>query len=47
MLKIIFEIGHPGHVHQFKNLSSLLKKRGHEVLFAAKKKDCSIELLDA
>lgn len=44
--RIIFDVGHPGQVHQFKNIYLLLEKKGWECLFVAKDKDITIQLLE-
>jgi uncharacterized protein len=43
--RILFEVGHPKHVHQFHQVYSDLVKFGWEGLFAAKEKDIVIDLL--
>ena len=43
--RIIIEIGHPAHVHHFKNLYWELEKRGWKGLFVSKDKECAIDLL--
>ena len=30
-MKVLFDIGHPAHVHYFKNLIKLLKQNGDRV----------------
>jgi uncharacterized protein len=45
-MKIIFDIGHPAHVHYFRNLISILKNRGNSILIIARNKDVSLELLN-
>ena len=45
-MKIFVDIGHPAHVHYFKNLIFNLKHKGHEFLITAREKDVSQELLD-
>jgi len=45
-VRIIVDIGHPAHVHLFKNFIWEMRKREHEVLITATKKEVSIELLD-
>ena len=45
-MRIIVDIGHPAHVHLFKNFIWQMEKRGHEILITATKKDVSLELLD-
>ena len=42
--KILFEVTHPKHFHQFKNLAKLLKK-DNEILFTARNKDVVLDLL--
>lgn len=44
--KIIFEVTHPKHFHQFKNLAQALKQ-DNDVLFLARDKDVVIDLLEA
>jgi uncharacterized protein len=46
-MKIIIDVGHPGHVHLFKHLARLLIKNGAEVLFTARDKEFELELLRA
>ena len=46
-MNILFEIGHPAHVHFFKNVIWNLEKSGHRVLATAKKKDVALSLLDS
>lgn len=38
-------MGHPGHVHYFKNLMDDLKKEGHEFLIVARDRDVLVSLL--
>jgi len=44
-MKVLFDLGHPAHVHYFKNLIKLLQKHGHKVLVIARKKDVTQKLL--
>jgi len=46
-MRIIVDIGHPGHVHFFKNFIWQMRERGHEILITASKKDVTLDLLDA
>ena len=46
-MRILFDIGHPGHVHLFKHLAHLLQKDGAEVLFTARDKEFELDLLRA
>jgi predicted glycosyltransferase len=42
---ILFDIGHPAHVHLFKNFIIYLKKEGHNVVVASREKDVANILL--
>ncbi len=44
-MRIMIDIGHPGHVHLFKNLAHLMIKEGAKVLFTAREKESELELL--
>ena len=44
-MRIIVDISHPAHVHLFRNLAKEMIARGHTVMFTAREKDCTIELL--
>ncbi len=46
-MRVIFDIGHPAHVHLFKHLARLLVQHGHEVLFTARDKEFELQLLEA
>ncbi|NVO21360.1 MAG: DUF354 domain-containing protein [Bacteroidetes bacterium] len=46
-MKILIDIGHPAHVHIFRNLASELGKDGHDVLFTCREKENVIALLKA
>lgn len=46
-MRIIFDIGHPAHVHHFKYLIKELRNRNHETLLLARDKDVAIKLLEA
>lgn len=45
-MKILIDIGHPAHVHYFRNLADVFIKRGSEVLFTTRDKEVAIQLLD-
>lgn len=45
-MRILITIGHPGHVHFYKNFVWAAQKSGHEVAILAEKKDVSIALLE-
>ncbi|MCZ7355877.1 MAG: DUF354 domain-containing protein [Candidatus Methanoperedens sp.] len=46
-MRILIDIGHPAHVHFFKNTIWALEKHGHEVMVTARDKDVAIDLLKA
>lgn len=46
-MRILFNIGHPGQVHLFKNLIKKLEHQGHHCLVTTISKDVSLYLLDA
>jgi predicted glycosyltransferase len=45
-VKIIIDLGHPAHVHIFRNFSYILQKNGHDILFTARDKEVTIDLLN-
>ena len=45
-MKIFFDIGHPAHVHYFKNTIINLKLNGHECFITARDKDVTHHLLN-
>jgi len=44
-MNILFDIGHPAHVHYFKNLILLLKKENNNIVITARNKDIAHQLL--
>lgn len=46
-MKVLFDMGHPAHVHLFKNTIFNLKKDGHEVKITARNKEVTLALLKA
>lgn len=46
-MKILIEIGHPAHVHYFKNVIKQLESKGHSVIVVAREKEFSQKLLKA
>ncbi len=44
-MKILIDIGHPAHVHLFKNFTWQMKEGGHEFFFTCREKEFEIELL--
>ena len=46
-MRILTDIGHPAHVHLFKNMIWDLEKKGYEIKITARDKDVALVLLDA
>lgn len=46
-IKILIDIGHPAHIHYFKNLAKLLIKNNMKVLFTIRDKDVVVPLISA
>src|SRR4030042_4612998 len=46
-MRVLFDMGHPAHVHLFKNTIYNLKKHGHEVKITARNKEVTLALLKA
>jgi len=46
-MRVLVDIGHPAHVHLFKNMIWSLEADGHKVKIAAKDKDIVLSLLNA
>lgn len=46
-MKILIDIGHPAHVHLFKNFAFEMLGKRHEVLFTCREKEYEMELLNA
>jgi predicted glycosyltransferase len=46
-MKILIDIGHPAHVHYFRNLINTSKENGYEFVVVARDKEVSQELLRA
>jgi len=44
-MKIIADIGHPAHVHLFKNFVKEMENRQHKIVVIARNKECSLNLL--
>ncbi|MCB0474308.1 MAG: DUF354 domain-containing protein [Flavobacteriaceae bacterium] len=44
-MRILIDIGHPGHVHYFKNAIHILREHGHEVKITARNKKVILDLL--
>ncbi len=46
-MRILFDIGHPAHVHFFRNPIRLLKEKGHAILVTSRDKEVTHRLLDS
>lgn len=44
-MNILFDLGHPAHVHLFRNPAKILRDKGHQVYFLAREKDVTRQLL--
>ncbi len=44
-MRVLFVVGHPAHVHFFRNAICELKSRGHDVMIGAVRKETTTELL--
>ena len=45
-MKIFIDIGHPAHVHYFKNFIWIMQEKGHVVYISARNKEVALDLLD-
>lgn len=45
-MRVLVDIGHPAHVHFFRNPIRLLKGLGHEIFVTSRDKEIALELLD-
>ncbi len=44
-MKILVDIGHPAHIHYFKNCARIMTEKGHEFLFVVRERDSTMELI--
>ena len=44
-MKILIDIGHPAHVHYFRNFIGLMTQNGHEILVTSRDKEVTFDLL--
>lgn len=44
-MRILIDIGHPAHVHYFKNFYKIMKMQGNDFLFISRNKEVTFELL--
>ena len=45
-MRILIDIGHPAHVHYYRNLAKELEFRGHKITWTVKDKSAAKKLLD-
>ena len=46
-MRIFIDIGHPAHVHYFRNFIKLMSQKGHTFFITARDKDVSLSLLES
>jgi len=46
-MKILVDIGHPAHIHYFKNCAQILTAKGYQFLFVVRERDSTIELIES
>jgi len=46
-MNILIDIGHPAHVHYFKNFIKILKGNGHQIFITSREKEITYKLLEA
>ncbi len=44
-MRILIDIGHPAHVHYFRNFTGVMRDRGHELFFSVRDKESAIALM--
>ena len=44
-MKILIDIGHPAHVHYFKNFIKIMQKKGNIITVSARDRECVSDLL--
>ena len=45
-MNLLFDIGHPAHVHLFRCFAVEMQAEGHDILFTCRDKDLTLRLLD-
>jgi uncharacterized protein len=45
-MKILIDIGHPAHIHYFKNIAFYFQSKGSKVLFTTRDKEVTLQLLE-
>ena len=44
-MNILIDIGHPAHIHLFKNFAWEMQKKGHKILFTCRDREFLLRLL--
>ncbi|MCK9157669.1 MAG: DUF354 domain-containing protein [Candidatus Cloacimonas sp.] len=44
-MRILIDIGHPAHIHLFKNFAWRMQERGHKILFSCRDRECVLQLM--
>jgi predicted glycosyltransferase len=44
-MRILIDIGHPAHIHLFKNFAWIMQEKGHKVLFTCRDRECILQLM--
>ncbi len=44
-MKILIDVGHPAHIHYWRNFAQIMKVKGNEILFTSRDKEITIDLL--
>jgi predicted glycosyltransferase len=45
-MRILIDIGHPAHVHYFRNAIKILKEKGHQLVVTTRDKEITLDLLN-
>lgn len=46
-MKYVIDINHPAHVHYFKNFASIMRQKGHSVIFVSRERYPAFDLLNS
>lgn len=46
-MRVLVDIGHPAHIHYFKNCARILTEKGYQFLFVVRERDSTIELIES
>lgn len=45
-MRILIDIGHPAHIHIFKNFAWRMQEKGNKILFTCRDKECILQLMN-